>query len=76
MPTIFTINSVKFYIYFRDHGAAHCHVVKNDCHVKMILETQEVVEVNGFTKRDVVRIAEIVKERKQELLEAWEKCNE
>jgi hypothetical protein len=76
MPTIMTINSVKFCVYFNDHGIAHCHVIKNEFEAKIIIETGVCVAVNGFSKRDVSTLCKIVKANAATLLQAWEDYNE
>ena len=76
MPLILQINSVKFYVYFNDHGVAHCHVVKDDCTAVILIKTATCIEVNGFSKKDVNRLEKIVKENTEILLDAWEDYNE
>ena len=76
MPLVLLINSVKFYVYFNDHGVAHCHVVKDDCNAVILIETATCIEVNGFSKKDVNRLEKIVKDNSVKLLDAWEEFNE
>jgi hypothetical protein len=76
MPTVMTIKSVKFCIYFDDHGTPHCHVIKNECEAKIELESGECVAVSGFSKRDVNELSKLVLENKATLMAAWEEYNE
>jgi hypothetical protein len=76
MPLVLLINSVKFYVYFNDHGVAHCHVVKDDLSAVILIETATCIEVNGFSKKDVNRLEKIVKDNSVKLLDAWEEFNE
>jgi hypothetical protein len=76
MPVIMTINSVKFCVYFDDHGKAHCHVLKNGCEAKILIESGTCIEVSGFTKKDVNELEKLVKKNANRLLKAWEEFNE
>ena len=76
MPLVLLINSVKFYVYFNDHGVAHCHLVKDDCNAVILIENATCIEVNGFSKKDVNRLEKIVKDNSAKLLNAWEEFNE
>jgi hypothetical protein len=67
---------VKFYIYFGDHGKAHCHVIKNDCEATILIETGTSFEVSRFSKKDVNELEELVKKNAQKLVKAWEEYNE
>lgn len=76
MPTIMTINSVRFYVYFNDHGVPHCHVIKDQCEAKIEINSGVCVAVNGFSKKDVKKLSEIVKTNSSILMDAWREYNE
>jgi hypothetical protein len=76
IPLVLQINTVKFYVYFNDHGVAHCHVVKDDSSAVILIKAGICVEVTGFSKKDVNRLEKIVLENAETLLDAWEEFNE
>lgn len=76
MPTVLTLDSIKFYIYFDDHGLPHVHAIKGDNEAKIEIESGECVAVSGFSKKDVKKLEKFVKKNKEEFLEKWEEYNE
>ena len=55
-----------------DHGSPHCHAVGSGCKAKIYLSDFEVVQLVGFSKKDIKQIVELVKDHRQQLLDKWE----
>jgi hypothetical protein len=51
-------------------------VIKNECEAKILIESGTCIEVNGFSKRDIVELEKLVKKNAKKLLKAWEEYNE
>lgn len=71
-PTVFEAKNLKFMIYFKDHNPPHVHVVGPGAEAVFDLETCECTQNSGFSSTAINRIAEIVREKKQAFLEAWD----
>lgn len=77
MPTVLRFGSMRFVMYFNDHEPPHVHVIFPDGEVVIILDEQatsvRVRDVYGIVRgHDLHRIAAIVTEHFETLVELWE----
>lgn len=77
MPKVLELRyGISVYIYFKDHNPPHVHVYKGDAgshEASMILEigSWEVLEVNGFSERDVKKAVAELRKQEPVLMEKW-----
>ena len=72
MPTILRIGPYRFYFYSHEpNEPPHIHVDRDDDTAKFWLGPVRVADNLGFSGRELRRIAQIVAEHEQELMEAW-----
>ena len=71
MGTIFIFRNVRFVIHSNDHLPAHVHAVAPKGEAKIDLETFECFFCRGFSQRDVKMICRLVREKQEQLKEAW-----
>jgi hypothetical protein len=76
MPIVLILNSIKFYIYFEDHGLPHVHAIKDKNQAKITIYNPKCIAVRGFSKKDIKMLVEFVKENQEMFLEKWEEFNE
>lgn len=76
MGTVFKIGRLKFIIRTKDHKPAHVHVVGAGAEVKIDLTTFEIMKVRGFSELAAYQIVRLVRERAEELIEAWNEIHE
>ena len=77
MPTVFLFRRLKFCIYPKDHNPPHVHVRGVNFEVKVDLESFEVISIKGsISSRELKLIVSQIKQRHDDLLEAWnDYCN-
>ncbi len=68
-PTVYATKSLKFRIYFKDHNPPHVHVAGSGAEAVFKLETCECLENNGFSRRAIHRIAEMIQHKRALFLE-------
>lgn len=72
MPTVFTHHGYRFFFYSNEGSEpAHVHVERGGGVCKFWLRPARLARSDGFSKRDLAKIATIVRERQQEILDAW-----
>jgi hypothetical protein len=71
-PTIFQAWNLRVVIYPKDHEPAHVHVIGPDAEAKFELKNLDCIENYGFSEKSLRRIKEYLKERRVNLLEAWD----
>lgn len=72
MPTLLIWHGYKFRFYALDvDEPPHVHVVKDGNSLKVWLATLDVAHNKGYNDRDVARLLEIVAERRDEWIGAW-----
>jgi len=77
MPLLFeTREGVKIYVYPKDHKPPHVHALwprgsNPEKTAKFEIDSLEVLEVEGFSAKDIKRIEKFLKERKGEMKEKW-----
>jgi len=77
MGEIYRIRSnIRVTIRSRDHRPAHVHIIGPDCEAKISIESMEVIECYGFTRKDMKAFIEYLKPRKAELMEKWNEIHE
>jgi len=73
-PTIFRKKGYRFYFLSREENRMHVHVTCEDGEAKFWLEPILSLAVyHGLNQRKLNEIQTIVKEHKNEIVEAWEK---
>jgi len=76
MPTVLRIKGLRFYFYSGEHQPPHVHVIygegKSASKAKVIIETQQILKLSGFSRKDERTIKKIVANYKEFLLDAWE----
>jgi hypothetical protein len=71
-PTVFQWRGYRFYFFSREEPRMHVHVVCADGEAKFWLEPDvEVVKNHHLTAKQVSQIEAVVKERKDEICNAW-----
>jgi hypothetical protein len=78
MPRVFKVGSFVFFFWSDERQEPpHIHVRRgskdSDAIGKWWIDPVAMVEVEGFNVRERTKIESIVRERKQELLDAWNK---
>ena len=73
MPTVFVAFGFTFRFYSNDHVPMHIHVLKDGHKAKYSLFPVELVENNGFKPAEIRLIGSIVEERREEMIECWNK---
>ncbi len=71
MPTILRQEGFDIRIWTNDYEPPHVHVFKDDGQAKVEIDSDEVVRVWNMRRPDVRRAETIVRDHRQEFLEAW-----
>lgn len=67
------MEGITFRFYSNDHVPMHIHVLKDGHKAKYSLFPVELVENNGFKPAEIRLIGSIVEERREEMIECWNK---
>jgi hypothetical protein len=70
MPTVLREAGLRIVIYTDDHPPPHVHIF-GDGETKIALLRPEVVRIVGADRREARRALEIVREKRDYLLERW-----
>jgi hypothetical protein len=71
-PTVLRTGPYRFFFFSSDkHEPPHVHVEREAKRAKFWLDPIELERNNGFTARELARIAAKVDEHREELLRAW-----
>jgi hypothetical protein len=60
-------------LYTKDHAPAHVHVFDGEKEAKVSLEPVEILDNEGFNKRQLGQIQELIEEHLEMLLSEWDK---
>lgn len=73
MPTVFRVGPYRFF-FFSNEGfePVHVHVEAGDAYAKLWLDPVSFAEVRRFNAKQMRQIREVVRERRTEILEAWD----
>jgi hypothetical protein len=72
MPTIFTENGYRFFVYSNDHDPIHVHVRKGGGEAVFNVEGDvELRESVGMKTKDLTQAEEIACRRQQEIINYW-----
>ncbi len=72
MPTVFTVAGLRFFFYSNEGTEPpHVHVEKGDAIGKWWLDDRRQDHASGFTKAELRKIRELLVEREEELVNAW-----
>lgn len=71
-PTVFRDGPFRFFFFSREEERLHIHVQSSDGEAKFWLEPKiEPARNHGLTDQDLRRIERTIKEREQEIRDAW-----
>lgn len=80
MPTVLTIFGLRVVIYPNDHRPAHVHVIGNGCEAVFNLccpaGMPELRENYGFSRKDLVKIADELDSNLELLCKRWREIHE
>jgi hypothetical protein len=72
MPTVFRQGPYRFFFYASDREEPqHVHVERDDKVAKLWLNPIRLHKNGGFTRPEIVRILNVLREHQEQLLEAW-----
>ncbi len=71
MGTILVYRNIRFVIHTKDHLPAHIHAVSPKGEAKIELESLEYFFCRGYSERDLKMIINLVREKQDILMEAW-----
>lgn len=71
MPTLFRRGPYRFYIFSSD-GAEPKHVQRDEARVKFWLATVQLSKSDGFTPRELRHFNSVVRNHREDLIEAWD----
>ena len=72
-PTIFRADGLRFFFFSREEARIHVHVLGADGEAKIWLEPEIQVARNyGLSRKRLKTALRLVKEREDEIREAWE----
>lgn len=71
-PTLFRVGPFRFFFFSREERRPHVHVISADGEAKYWLEPEvDLAKNHGLSSRALGRVEEIVRERREEILNAW-----
>jgi uncharacterized protein DUF4160 len=71
-PTVFREGPFRYFFFSREEERLHIHVQSPDGEAKFWLEpTIELARNHGLSDQDLGQIARTIKEREQEIRDAW-----
>jgi hypothetical protein len=72
MPTVAHIGPYRFFFYSNEGSEPpHVHIERDKCEAKFWLEPIRLAGNRGFRGKEINRIHDLVGERREEFLEAW-----
>jgi hypothetical protein len=72
VPTVFVIGPYRFFFYSADRGEPpHVHIERDDDVAKIWLHDLSFARQSGFSTRELKQMLDIARDRREELLEAW-----
>ena len=73
-PTVLKWKGYRFFFFSREESRPHVHVSCSDGEVKFWLDPDVTVAKNsGLSRGQVVELEKVVKEKRDEILQAWRK---
>jgi len=73
MPTVLRSGPFRFFFYAGDQDEPpHIHVERDEGEAKFWLDPVRLEHSHGIRVKDINRIRELIEERQDELLEAWD----
>jgi hypothetical protein len=72
MPTVLREGPFRFFFYAGDGDEPpHVHVERDDYEAKFWLDPVRLERSRGFRRNEINRLRQLVDERREQLLEAW-----
>ena len=73
-PTVFRHKGYRFYFFSREETRMHVHASGSKGEGKFWIDPEIELAMNaGLTKRDIANIIEIIREKKDEIIDCWKK---
>jgi hypothetical protein len=73
-PTVFKVGPYRFYFFSREEERVHIHVHSSDGEAKFWIDPIiSLATYTGFSKKQLTRIEQIVREHENEIRKAWKK---
>lgn len=76
MGTVIWYRNIRIMIYSDDHYPPQVHAVGPDAEAKIEIETQKVIWSYGYKNKALAGIVEEVRNRQEQLLEAWHEIHD
>lgn len=74
MPELFRFFGMRFFFYSLEHLPIHIHVRNADGSAKFNVEPEvALVESKGMKTKDLMLAEEIIKEKKEDIIQQWKK---
>jgi len=70
-PTVLRTSNVRIVVYPKDHNPPHVHVIGPRAEAKFRIEDLECYFNRGFSKKQLSRIKEFLKDKVDLCMEAW-----
>ncbi len=72
MPTVLRVGPYRFFFYAGDKTEPpHVHIERDDSEAKYWLEPVRLERSNGFSRKEINRLHELVEENQTPLMESW-----
>ncbi|MDR4988071.1 MAG: DUF4160 domain-containing protein [Bacteroidales bacterium] len=72
-PTVFRYQNYRFFFFSREENRQHIHVISPDGEAKFWMKPNaELAQSVGFSKKELNKLTEIIKEKKDEINQSWE----
>ena len=73
-PTVFRYKNYRFFFFSREENRQHIHVISPDGEAKYWMTPSiELAQSVGFSKKELNKLTEIIKDKKDEINQGWEK---
>lgn len=72
MPTVLRVGPFRFFFYAGDGDEPpHVHVERDDCEAKFWLDPVRLERSDGFRRKEINQIRELIEDHREQLLESW-----
>jgi hypothetical protein len=73
MPTVLRIGPFRFFFHAGDGGEPpHIHVERDDAEAKFWLDPVRLERSDGFRRKEISRIRNLIEEHEPQLMESWD----
>ena len=72
MPTVLRVGPFRFFFYAGDGDEPpHVHVERDDCEAKFWLDPVRLERSDGFRRKEINQIRELIEDHREQLLDSW-----